>query len=415
MRTRVMISVVGLLAIGAGACEGRHGGRGDPHERDGGAAGDGGADARGGAGAGGGAGAAGGGAAGDDGAAGAGGAGGGEMCQPAAACSVPGCGNAGPLPGGIALNGVWIGPAGEVWAVGAAGFVGRRDPETSGWCWCAPAPPATLRAVWGASSHEIFAAGDAGTLLRFDGARWVRYPFRVSQSLHALHGTAPENVWAVGEAGAAARFDGSDWRSESADNRYNLGAVWLDETGVVHAAGRAPLPIPDPYVPTFTVEAVFLRHAPGAAGWEVEGSIPQRGGIDVLAMRGTSPANIWAGGINYPSGAAQSYGGLFHFDGAAWTTVTPGAEALSNNSITALAVATPDEDATWFVGTRQGLRFDGSAWREVPELAGATALDARGHEMYAVGADGLVFHWTVAAGWKIDRPASPPAAADAPL
>jgi len=49
-----------------------------------------------------------------------------------------------------------MGPGADVWAVGESGFVGRRAPETATWCWCAPAPPATLRGIWGASDQALF-------------------------------------------------------------------------------------------------------------------------------------------------------------------------------------------------------------------------------------------------------------------
>lgn len=57
------------------------------------------------------------------------------------------------LPAGIALAGVWIGSAGEVWVAGSGGFVGRRTPDAAGgvWSWCRPGPATTWPLVsrWG--------------------------------------------------------------------------------------------------------------------------------------------------------------------------------------------------------------------------------------------------------------------------
>ena len=319
-----------------------------------------------------------------------------------------GCPVSGPLPGGVSLTGVWIGPAGEVWAVGGAGYVGRRAPETGAWCWCVPLP-SSLNAVWGAGNN-VFAVGDAGVLVRFDGTRWLRDNVAFV-NLRAVHGTASDNVWAVGQFGTALRFDGIRWFDESAGPQYALGAVWVDPTGVVHIAGRGPLPDPDPYNPTFNVEAAFLRRAPGGVAWEIEGSVPQRGGIDVLVMRGTSATDIWAGGINYPSGAATGYGGIFRFDGATWVADSGAGDLLASNYIMGIAPSSPAGGATLFTGSGgQGISYDGTSYAAAPELNGATNIDVRGAEMYAVGAYGLVLRWTAQSGWTVDRAAVGPLA-----
>jgi hypothetical protein len=343
--------------------------------------------------------------------------GGGGMCPPAGggACSIPGCPTSSPtLPGGSDLTGVWIGSTGDVWAVGEGGFVGRRDAATGAWCFCAPKPPNSLRAIWGAADNDLFVAGDSGTLMRFDGARWLDYiatPF----NLAAIHGVASNDVWAVGQNGAAVHFDGTRWNQDSADHRYQFEAVWIDPSGVVRVGGQAPLPVPDPNVPSYTVEAVILRHAPaGGIGWTVEGSFPSDGNAVVLSMMGTSATDIWAGGINSPRGAASLYGGLFHFDGTTWTVPVTPDDFLRVRIVIDIAVATPDAGAALFTTGAAGLRFDGSSWTEVPELFGANDIDVRGEQMYAVGTDGIVSRWASQTGWTIDRDAVPSSVTPAP-
>lgn len=347
------------------------------------------------------------------GAVGAGGAGGGAagsgaggMCQPpSAACSIPGCSAVGPLPGGSDLTGVWISPTGEVWVVAEGGFVGRRHYGTGAWCFCAPKPPYSLRAIWGASDTELFAAGDNGTLLRYDGTRWLYY-LASAVDLTAIHGTAANDVWAVGDNGAAVHFDGTTWQSDGADFRYQLGSVWIDPAGGVRAGGTAQLPVSDPYVPSDTVEAVILRHAPaGGSGWNVEASFPSDGTANVLALMGTSATDIWAGGVNTPRGAAAGYGGIFRYDGTSWTVPPMPDDFLLHRHVTDIAVATPDGAAALFMGGTAGTRFDGTTWTEIPELLAATHVDARGGDMYAVGQDGVIFRWTAATGWIVDRAA----------
>ena len=173
-------------------------------------------------------------------------AGSGGSCQPSGACSVPGCNGAGGLPPGTSLSGVWISPTLEVWAVGGGGFVGRRDPANGAWCWCAPAPSASLRAIWG-TGNDLFIASDSGSVLHFDGAQWTSQ-LVTGLRLTAIHGTARDNVWVVasrrvaqpdltalppgGELEPAERVDGHGVDDDAAD-------VAARDLGLVPAQQRA--------------------------------------------------------------------------------------------------------------------------------------------------------------------------------
>jgi hypothetical protein len=336
-----------------------------------------------------------------------------ETPEGGGACSVPGCGPGVGLPPGNDLTDVWIGPGGEAWAVGESGFVGRR--ESSGWCWCAPSPPATLRGIWGASSTDIFAVGDGGKLLRFDGAHWLSYR-ETSANLKAVFGTDPNNVWIVGQDGTAEHFDGTSWNIvDRPDPIYQLNAVWIDPAGVVRAGGTAPITGGTPGASP-TSEAVVLRHGPvGTTGWTVEVTFEQRGAAAFFGLSGSSAMNIWAVGTNTPSGAATGIGFAARFDGTGWAAVVPTPDILFESRLfTDVAVATPDAGADWLLGGNAGLRFDGTNWTVEPALANAAAIDARDAVMYAVGTDGLVLRWMAASGWTVDRAAAMEPAIPAP-
>ena len=180
---------------------------------------------------------------------------------------------------------------------------------------------------------------------------------------------------------------------------------------MVRVGGSAPLPLPDPYQPADTEEAVVLRNdPPGSLEWPVELSVPQRGSTRILSLAGNSATDIWAAGVNTPSGAAAGYGGMYHFDGTVWTAPPFVDEILQSHFFSDIATGTPDAGATWFVGGVSGVRYDGTTFTEAPELASATRIDARGDEMYAVGEDGIVLRWTAHTGWTVTRPATAPAA-----
>lgn len=336
---------------------------------------------------------------------------GGSCGTPGVICRVPGCGRGGDLPPGFNLTGVWIGPAGEVWAVGAGGYVGRRAPETGGWCWCAPLPAETMTGVWGSGSDDVFAVNRGGDILRFDGARWLAYR-PTPTGMNDVHGSGPGNVWAVGNGGWTARFNGITWETDIVETHYTLNGVWVDPAGVVRAVGTAPLPPGDPDVHP-TVEAMIVRHDPaGPFGeWTLEASYQQNGSASFHGISGSSATDIWAVGNNISRGAATSaWGFVARYNGSAWTPVALPEELALARIYRDVAPASPDGGAAWFLNGWEGARFDGSTFTTSPALANTAAIDARNGTMYAVGGNGLVMRWTSASGWIVDRaPVAPPA------
>ena len=55
-----------------------------------------------------------------------------------------------------------------------------------------------LRAVWGTSPTDVYAAGEEGQLFRFNGSTWIPLESNTSQILLGLTGLPEGNVFAVG-------------------------------------------------------------------------------------------------------------------------------------------------------------------------------------------------------------------------
>jgi len=68
-----------------------------------------------------------------------------------------------------------------------------------------------LRSVWGTASNDVWAVGDGGTILHFNGTTWVRVNSGTSSNLRAVWGVAPKRVWAVGEKGTLLEYNGGSW------------------------------------------------------------------------------------------------------------------------------------------------------------------------------------------------------------
>ncbi|MAG34380.1 MAG: hypothetical protein CL908_26185 [Deltaproteobacteria bacterium] len=70
----------------------------------------------------------------------------------------------------------------------------------------------TLRGIWSAPDERLFAVGDDGTVLQFDGDIWFRMESPTDVRLHNIWGRATDDVYAVGENGVVLHFDGSKWQ-----------------------------------------------------------------------------------------------------------------------------------------------------------------------------------------------------------
>lgn len=70
---------------------------------------------------------------------------------------------------------------------------------------------ANLKAVWGSSPSAVFAVGDSGTALRFDGTSWTKLPWTLGDvSLLDVWGTSASDVYAVGGY-TLYHYDGTAW------------------------------------------------------------------------------------------------------------------------------------------------------------------------------------------------------------
>jgi len=68
-----------------------------------------------------------------------------------------------------------------------------------------------LRGIWGTASDDVFAVGEAGTILRYDGKRWYAMESPTTLAIRTVWGTGPTDVYAAGEDGLLLHFNGAAW------------------------------------------------------------------------------------------------------------------------------------------------------------------------------------------------------------
>ena len=79
------------------------------------------------------------------------------------------------------------------------------------------------RSVWGTAKNNVWAGGDQGTLIRWNGLNWTTVFTNPNRPINTIYGSGPNDIWAVG---------GNFATGTSTTLRWN-GAQWSDiQTGV---------------------------------------------------------------------------------------------------------------------------------------------------------------------------------------
>ncbi|MEO6772770.1 MAG: hypothetical protein ABI467_07070 [Kofleriaceae bacterium] len=218
-------------------------------------------------------------------------------------------------PGTGALGAVWAG-GGQVFAAGTS-----IVHATGGAFATTPAPIAvTVRGLWGSAGDDVFAVGDAGAILHWDGVSWTQM-IASTTALHGVGGSGAAEVVAVGDGGVISRYTGAGWAMpNSPATTLGLRDLWAGGPDDVIAVGA---------------EGAFHLHD---TTWAHELTSP------TLAVTGRGPSDALVAATN----TAQ------HWDGASWTALAPG----QIGSVADLW-ATP---ATYFAVSDYLSTFDGSTW-----------------------------------------------------
>ncbi len=236
-----------------------------------------------------------------------------------------------------------------------------------GWAIQATGTTATLYGIWGTGPGDVFAVGDNGTVLHYDGAAWSPMDSGVSAVLYDVWGSGSGDVFAVGQGGAICHYDGIAWGEMSSGTGRHLQGVWGTDNHDVYAVGYGGT----------------ILHYDGLSWSEMENGNTSH----LKAIWGSSSTDIFAAGNN---------GVVLHYDGVTWSTMLenthPNFEAMwGSASDNVLAVG----------GGGMILRYDGASW--VPTSSGAS-VELTGvwgtspSDVFVVGLDGTVLHYD-GSGW----------------
>jgi len=107
------------------------------------------------------------------------------------------------------------------------------------WEWTSHSPTGlNLEDVWH-SGTDMFAVGDYGAIVRYNGTSFEVMDSRTITNLTGVWGSAASNIYAVGGQGTVLHYDGSSWKKMDSDTQNNLQAVWGSDADHIWAVGSS--------------------------------------------------------------------------------------------------------------------------------------------------------------------------------
>jgi PKD repeat protein len=268
-----------------------------------------------------------------------------------------------PYPTGNTLKSLW-GMGDSLFAAGEAGTILRYDGTT--WMPMSGGTENSLNKIWGTSESNIFAAGHRGTILHYDGANWEPMKSGISENLKAIWGTSDSVLFAAGDSGTILRYDGTDWLLVDSGTEDNLCAVW-GYGDSLFAAG----------------ENGTLLHYDGTEWNSADAGISEK----LNGIWGSSAWDVFAVG---------DAGIILHYDGIGWNAVNSG----TSENLTGIWGTSGEVIVTGAYGTI--LHYDGTRWTAMKSDTAEWLYDVRGaagSDIFAVGHYGTILRYD-GANWK---------------
>ena len=105
----------------------------------------------------------------------------------------------------------------------------------------------TLNGVWALSATNVWAVGNHGVIIHYDGTRWSLVPSGTTQNLTAISGLSASQIWAVGQHKGPNEtilaYNGTAWAGAGVTNRqaqdlFGVSAVSNSGVTSVYAVGQ---------------------------------------------------------------------------------------------------------------------------------------------------------------------------------
>jgi hypothetical protein len=273
------------------------------------------------------------------------------------------------------LNAIWGSAPDDIWAVGDYGAIVHWD----GQAWSAVPSGTTyiLSGVWGSGRDDVWAVGSFGTVLHWDGTAWTKggtFPF--DRDFLTVRGTSGKDVWALADGyadiwgdGLAWRWDGNGWSKMSVEATVPRG-LWAGASNDVWVGGDAVL------------------HWNGM-GW----SKTDFADGNVFAIWGAASDDLWAV-VNWREGDWDRCA-IFHGQGNQWSSA-PSDGRWGDTWL--MGIWGSGRDDVWAVGNGATVvHWDGNRWTRVAVPVSSYDFEAvwgsGPRDVWVVGGGGTILHY----------------------
>ena len=296
-----------------------------------------------------------------------------------------------PLPQGNTLWGIWGSSPSDIFAVGNAGTILHYNGNA--WTHMNSGTTANLHNVWGTSASNVYVVGDAGTILHYNGSSWASMTSGTSQTLHGIWGSSATDIFAVGTAGGIIHYDGSAWSPMVNTTAVRPCSIWGMSSTDVFAAGTG---VEEYYGTTISCGAII--HYDGSS-WTDMPPIDGLERADLWAVWGMSSSDAFVVGDDGHNTPRLS-GVVLHYNGSAWSKVYSPFDQFGQRALRGVWGSSSTD--VFAVGARGTIgHYDGSAWSLINS---GTLFDLNAvwgtssSEVWAVGQDGIILHYQDQAG-----------------
>ena len=247
-----------------------------------------------------------------------------------------------------------------------------------------------LYGVWGSSSNDVFAVGNNGSILHYDGNQWRAMNSGTSASLYGVWGTSSDNVFAVGEGGTILHYNGSVWHSvdSGAHDQIQVNGIWGSSGSDIFIVG----------VDEENGDGIILHY--NGSEWQ---EMNRRALIYFGEIWGTEPNDIFVlGGYQNPM-VLSSY--ILHYDGTEWRDVRYGGGYETPEWLNGLWGSGSDDifavgygwDDTISDHVAIVLHYEGNEWRKIileqtPERLNKV-WGSGPNDVFVAGENGIILHY----------------------
>ena len=215
-------------------------------------------------------------------------------------------------------------------------------------CWYSPVPQGNdLTYLWGSDPQDVWATGESGTTLHYDGRVWSPVPTAPTETIDSLIQIGPSEVWAT-RGHSLCHHDGKNWREVAPlPPERSLWLLWGSGARDlwVYGSGRSD---------TDKESAVDSRPALiqfNGMSWEIKRYLDSHE-VPVGPAWGSGAHDIWA-----VAGGNR----LLHFDGHAWN-VKRTSKAVSDSAGNPSAIWGFGRREVWMSADNVVMRYDGHHW-----------------------------------------------------